>query len=146
MIPGDERYRRFLRASAIGYAITGLALLRRKRIDAVWKKIDRSRKPPEDYWPALGVGYMATIAAVAWSASRDRRFAVENSVPLLVAKTVTTALFLTGYARTRRRSYALFALTDGSLLAAMGLALGRMRRAESRRQKRDDNVVELQTG
>lgn len=118
MIPEDEKLRRFLAVSAIGYGLAGLnMLLRRTGFEADLKRIDRKRTPP-DIWPSLGVAYMSTIAAVAWGASRDRRRAADLAKPLLVAKGVSTALFAYQYARTRRMSFLLSAILDAGLLAA----------------------------
>lgn len=119
-MPSDEIYRRFLAASAFGYALTALrAVFDRRRFEGGLAWFDRSEDLDEGFWPSLGAGYLATIAAVAWMASRDRARAAQMAKPLLAAKAATTTLFAYRYARTRRASYAVSALTDGSLLAAM---------------------------
>jgi hypothetical protein len=144
VIPDDEKLRRFLATSAIGYAVAGLNLLvRRKSFESDMKRIDGKRKPP-DIWPALGVAYMATIAAVAWSASRDRQRAAELVKPLLVAKATTTALFANQFLRTRRRSFLLATIVDGGILAAT-LWLS-SRAGHTSRLRAVDNLRRLKTG
>lgn len=118
-MPPDERFRRFLRLSAVLYGLGALnAVALRRRVERELGRIDRTDGPPEDFWPALGTAYMATITAVAWAASRDRLTAARLAPPLFVAKGVTTALFAYRFLRTRRLSYALSALTDAALLGA----------------------------
>lgn len=144
MTPDDEKLRRFLAASAVGYGIAGLNLLiRRKSFEADMKRIDGKRRPP-DIWPALGVAYMATIAAVAWSASRDRQRAGELVKPLLVAKASTSALFANQFLRTRRRSFLLATLVDGAILA-ITLWLS-SRAGHTSRLRAVDNLRNLESG
>lgn len=141
VIPDDEKLRRFLAASAVGYAIAGAAMLfRRKGFLADMKRIDGRETAPEIF-PELSVAYMSTIAAVAWEASRDRQRAAQMVKPLLVAKAVTTGLFAFQFARTRRRAFLLSALVDGGLLAA---TVALMSKAGARPQlKVIDNVRRL---
>lgn len=143
MIPDDEKLRRFLAVSAIGYGLGGLNMLvRRRGFEKDLKRIDRKRTPP-DIWPALGVAYMSTIAAVAWSASRDRQRAADLAKPLLVAKGVSTALFAYGFARTRRRSFLISAALDGGLLSATAYLSARAQGGA--RLRALDNLRELRT-
>lgn len=144
MIPDDEKLRRFLAASAIGYGIAGLnLLLRRKGFEADMKRIDGKRKPP-DIWPALGVAYMATIAALAWTASRDRQRAAELVKALLVAKATSSALFANQFLRTRRRSFLLATAVDGGILAATFWLSSRA--GHTSRLRAVDNLRRLNTG
>lgn len=118
MMPDDEKFRRFLAASAAGYAVAALNfVVRRRGFEADMKRLDGKRTPP-DIWPALGTAYMSTIAAVAWAASRDRLRAAELAKPLLVAKGVSAALFAHQFLRTRRRSFLLSAIVDTGILGA----------------------------
>lgn len=127
-MPNDEKLRRFLSASAIGYGLSAVYMLvAKKRMEEDLRRLDRDRHPPGELWHSLGVAYMATIAAAAWTASRDRLVAKRFINPLLVAKGTTTALFAYRFARTRRASYAVSALTDGGLLATMAYLLARTR-------------------
>lgn len=144
-MPIDEQLRRFLRVSAIGYALWGLNLLfRRRKVEEDMRRIDRQRKPPEELWPVLSVAYMGTIAAVAWLAGRDRKSAAELATPLLVAKGVSSSLFAYQFIRTRRASYALSALTDGALLAATAALIKKVRGPQLRAVE-TSNVHQLRT-
>lgn len=119
-MPPDELLRRFLRISAAGYAATAMrALVDQRGFEESLAFFDRDPEFDSDFWRALGVGYLATIAGAAWVAGRDRMAARRLLPPLLVAKTVTTAIFGYRFAKSRRPSYAISALTDGALLGAM---------------------------
>jgi hypothetical protein len=64
---------------------------------------------------ALAGAYMATIAALALSASSDPEERSSLIGPLLVGKAASSALLLYRYARTRRRGYAIAAALDAFL-------------------------------
>lgn len=132
-MPNDEVFRRFLRVSAVGYALGALAaVFQRRNVERSLAVIDRKGKGPEDMWQVLGAAYMSTIAAVAWLAGADRRRAVDISKPLLVAKGSTAALFAAKFLKTRKPSYAVAAVTDASILAATAVLADRARRPKLR--------------
>ena len=79
-----------------------------------WGGAPLDAEPPGLY-NALASAYMATIAALALTASRDPRGRRELIPPLLVAKATSSAGFLLRYARTRKRGFAAAALLDGVL-------------------------------
>ena len=72
---------------------------------------------------ALASAYMATIAALALTASRDPARNRNLIPPLLVAKATSSAGLLFRYFKTRRRGYALSAALDALLFGVTaGLA------------------------
>ena len=77
---------------------------------------------------ALAGAYMATIAALALSASRDPAARRALLGPLLVAKAASSGGFLLRYLQTRRRGFALSAALDAALFgvtAGLGAAADR---------------------
>jgi hypothetical protein len=79
-----------------------------------WGGTPLDAEPPGLY-NALASAYMATIAALALTASRDPKAQRALIPPLLVAKATSSAGLLLRYARTRRRGFAAAALLDALL-------------------------------
>lgn len=141
-MPPDEQFRRFLRLSSVAYALGALnAALLRRTVDSRLRWLDQRGDAPPDFWHTLGTAYMATIAALAWAAGSDRTTARRLAGPLLVAKGTTTGIFALRFVRTRRRSYALGALTDGAIVLATAYLAARARSRGLRMV--EDNVVHM---
>lgn len=129
MTPKDEILRRFLRLSAVGYTAGALAFLfGRKRVETSLSVLDRGKQSlDEGFWPVLAAAYMSTIGALAWTAGADRRLAEKMTPALLIAKGTTASAFAVRFARTRRLSYLVSAITDASLFGAMAYLWRRAR-------------------
>ncbi len=68
------------------------------------------------FYNSLASAYMATIAALSFSAARDPSSKRELIPPLLVAKAVSSGVLLVRFLETRKRGYAVGAALDAALL------------------------------
>ena len=115
--------RRWLLVTGSIYALGAVDFLVRPR--AATASLGRlTNQPMEAEMPglynSLASAYMATIAALALTASKDpdaRRLLIP---PLLVAKAVSSGAMLLRYQQTRERGFAAGAALDAALLGVTG--------------------------
>ena len=77
---------------------------------------DKMETEPAGVYNSLSVAYMATIAALALSASRDPEEKRALIPPLLVAKAVSSGVLGYRYLKTKKKGYAAGAALDALLL------------------------------
>ena len=77
---------------------------------------DKLDTEPAGFYNSLSAAYMATIAALALSASRDPEEKRALIPPLLVAKAVSSGVLGYRFLKTKKRGYAAGAALDALLL------------------------------
>jgi hypothetical protein len=77
---------------------------------------DKIGSEPAGFYNALAAAYMATIAAISFSAARDPAGKRDLIPPLLAAKAVSSGALLYRYLVTRKRGYAFGSALDAFLL------------------------------
>jgi hypothetical protein len=77
---------------------------------------EKIESEPAGFYNALATAYMATIAALSFSAARDPEARRDLIPPLLAAKAVSSGAMLYRYLVTRKRGYALGSALDAFLL------------------------------
>lgn len=115
----ERRLSRWLRVTGVGYALGGVDFVARPwAATASLSRLggDRIDTETAGVYSSLAAAYMATIAALALSASRDPVAKRALIPPLLVAKAASSGLLLYRFLTTRKRGYAAGAALDAFLL------------------------------
>ena len=115
----ERRLARWLTVTGVIYALGAIDFTIRP--EAATRSLSAAGDPPmPDEEPgaynALASAYMATISALALTASKDPSGRRGLIPPLLVAKATSSGGFLYRYLKTRRPGYALGAAIDAALL------------------------------
>lgn len=111
--------RTWLASTGVIYALGGANFVARPwAATASLSKIggDKMEAEPAGFYNSLSAAYMATIAALALSASRDPQEKRALIPPLLVAKAVSSGVLGYRYLKTKKRGYAAGAALDAFLL------------------------------
>ena len=119
MKSSERRLARWLAATGVVYAAGAVDFTVRPR--AATRSLSQVGGPPlpdeePGVYNALASAYMATIAALALSASQDPTGRRDLIPPLLVAKATSAGGFLYRYLKTKRPGYAVGAALDAGLL------------------------------
>ena len=119
MESSERRLARWLAVTGVVYAAGAVDFTVRPR--AATRSLSQVGGPPlpdeePGVYNALASAYMATIAALALSASKDPSGRRDLISPLLVAKATSAGGFLYRYLKTRRPGYAVGAALDAGLL------------------------------
>ena len=115
----EKRLARWLAVTGVVYAAGAVDFTVRPR--AATQSLSNVGGPPlpdeePGVYNALASAYMATIAALALSASRNPGGRRDLIPPLLVAKATSAGGFLYRFLKTKRPGYALGAAIDAGLL------------------------------
>lgn len=113
-----RRLARWLKVTGVLYALGAADYVARPRAAiATLNSMGGEPMEPEErgLYNSLAGAYMATIAALALSASKDPEERSALIPPLLVAKVVSAGFLLLQYAETRRRGFAVAAGLDAFL-------------------------------
>ena len=119
MRPTERKMSRWLRATGVLYGLGAVDFLARPA--ASTEALGRAAGQPLEreepgLYHSLASAYMATIAALALSASMEPRERSALVPPLLVAKAASSGALLYRYSATKKKGYAVGAALDAVLL------------------------------